>query len=314
MVATEQQLRVLVAEDEPFSRELLIAVLKKWGYSVVVARDGQEAWDHLGGPDAPPLALLDWMMPAISGVELCRRVRGDSTRPYAYLIMLTANDSTADLVEALDAGADDFIAKPFKAEELRVRLRAGERIVNLQRELRHRGSYDELTGLLNRRTFLESLQRVTTRAALSDAALGLAMLDVDHFKRINDVHGHQAGDAVLREVALRVTNAVRPTDLSCRFGGEEFVIAMPECNLAGAADVGERLRSAIADTPVVLPGLSVSVTVSIGIAVAAHSPHAIYDRLLALADRALYRAKHAGRNRVEIADGAERTLSAGNGT
>jgi diguanylate cyclase (GGDEF)-like protein len=302
MVATDPNVRVLVAEDDLVSRRILAAVLEQWGYAVESAKDGQEAWDLLSSANPPQLALLDWMMPELNGIEICRRLRTDSERPYCYVIMLTANNSTADLVEALDAGADDFIPKPFNREELRGRLRVGQRMVRLQQELHRRGSYDELTGLLNRRTFLEAFQRVGTRAALNDAALGLALLDVDHFKRINDVHGHQAGDAVLREVASRLSNAVRPTDLTCRFGGEEFVVAMPGCSTAVARDVGERLRAAIADVPITLPDTSLSVTISVGLAVAARSPHVPYDQLLHAADRALYSAKAAGRNRVELAD------------
>jgi len=302
MVPTVSNLRVLVAEDENLSRRLLVNVLESWGYSVVVACNGDEAWDQLCAPDPPPLVLLDWMMPGIDGLEICRRLRADAARPYGYVIMLTAQDSTADLVQALDAGADDFIAKPFRREELRVRLRAGQRIVTLQQELHHRGSYDQLTGLLNRRTFIESLQRVTTRAALSHAELGLAVLDVDHFKRINDVHGHQAGDTVLSEVATRLLAAIRPTDLACRYGGEEFVVAMPGCSVKAAAQIGERLRSAIADVPFALPHTSLHLTISIGIFVAALAERPSYENLLSAADRALYRAKANGRNRVEIAD------------
>ena len=146
MVASLSNLRVLVAEDENLSRRLLVNALESWGYSVAVACNGEEAWEQLSAPDAPPLVLLDWMMPGIDGLEICRRLRADAARPYCYVIMLTAQDSTADLVQALDAGADDFIAKPFRPEELRVRLRAGQRIVTLQQELHHRGSYDQLTG------------------------------------------------------------------------------------------------------------------------------------------------------------------------
>ena len=243
------------------------------------------------------------MMPGIDGLEICRRLRADAARPYCYVIMLTAQDSTADLVQALDAGADDFIAKPFRPEELRVRLRAGQRIVTLQQELHHRGSYDQLTGLLNRRTFIESFQRVTTRAALTQAELGLAVLDVDHFKRINDVHGHQAGDTVLSEVATRLAAAIRPTDLACRYGGEEFVVAMPACSVKAAAQIGERLRSAIADVPFALPHGSLH-----GHHQHRHlrrralAEHPSYERLLTAADRALYRAKAKGRNRVELAE------------
>jgi len=302
MVASLSNLRVLVAEDENLSRRLLVNALESWGYSVAVACNGEEAWEQLSAPDAPPLVLLDWMMPGIDGLEICRRLRADAARPYCYVLMLTAQDSTADLVQALDAGADDFIAKPFRPEELRVRLRAGQRIVTLQQELHHRGSYDQLTGLLNRRTFIESFQRVTTRAALSQSELGLAVLDIDHFKRINDVYGHQTGDTVLSEVARRLAAAIRPTDLACRYGGEEFVVAMPACSVKAAAQIGERLRSVIADAPFALPQGPLTVTISIGIFVAALSEHPSYERLLTAADRALYRAKANGRNRVELAE------------
>jgi diguanylate cyclase (GGDEF)-like protein len=302
MVANEQKLRVLVAEDEALSRRMLTMVLESWGYPVDIARDGREAWERLSSPCAPALVLLDWMMPEINGLDICRRLRSDADRPYSYLIVLTANSSTADLVEALDAGADDFIAKPFNHDELRVRLRVGERIVTLQQELHRRGSYDELTNLLNRRTFLESLRRVHDRAARTDTQLGLAMLDVDHFKRINDLHGHQAGDIVLSEVARRLSASVRPTDLTCRYGGEEFVVAMPDCSVPAAAGIGERLRAIVSDTPIALPESSITVSVSVGISVATLTSQTGYDHLLQAADRALYRAKAAGRNRVEIAE------------
>ena len=199
-------MRILVADDDTVSRRVLEAMLVKWGYEVVVARDGAEAWDVLQAADAPQLAILDWMMPNLDGPDVCRKVRSHSEIPYVYILLLTGRTQERDLIEGLEAGADDYLTKPFSAQELKVRLFSGRRILDFQtqviaarEELRLQAIRDPLTGLFNRRYMEESLQRELHRAARTNLALGAVMIDLDHFKRFNDTWGHEAGDAVLRE-------------------------------------------------------------------------------------------------------------------
>jgi two-component system cell cycle response regulator len=308
-------MRVLIADDNAMSRLTLRSQLKKWGYDVVEARDGDEAWAILSMPDSPRLAILDWMMPGLDGIELCRRVRAQAQEPYLYAILLTGREGRDDVVAGLDAGADDYVTKPFDAQELRVRVRAGERICALQAELvaareslRYEATHDHLTGAWNRAAILDALDRERTRAARSGASLAVAMVDFDHFKRINDVHGHAAGDAVLREGVARATAALRTKDIVGRYGGEEFMIVMPGSDAEGARAACERVREAIGAEPIALGEHGVSVTVSVGIAAwsGVRDPAELIDR----ADTALYRAKHSGRDRVELApDAANDRLS-----
>ena len=157
-------MRVLIADDDPAALLLLESVLGDWGYEVLTARDGAEAWDVLRRADPPPLAIIDWMMPGLDGVDVCRKVRQEGEESYVYLILLTAKARMQDIVQGMEAGADDYVSKPFEEQELRVRLRAGRRIVELHEELRTQASHDALTGLWNRRTILEILRREVTRA------------------------------------------------------------------------------------------------------------------------------------------------------
>ena len=179
-------MRVLIADDDPATLLFLEGVLGDWGYEVVTARDGTEAWERLQRADSPPLAILDWMMPGLDGVEVCRKVRQQSEAAYVYLILLTRLDRTEDLVLGMEAGADDYVSKPFEEQELRVRLRAGGRIVELQETLRIEATRDDLTDAWNRRMILQILQRESIRAGREGTPLGVIMADLDHFKRIND--------------------------------------------------------------------------------------------------------------------------------
>jgi len=292
-------MRVLIADDDPAALLLLESVLEDWGYEVMTARDGTEAWDVLRRGDAPPLAILDWMMPGLDGVEVCRKVRQASEAPYVYLIMLTGKTERHDIVRGMAAGADDYVAKPFDVHELEVRLNAGRRIVELQEALRIQANRDALTGLWNRGAVLEILQRESARTARGNVPVGVVMVDVDHFKRVNDTHGHLAGDAVLRELASRMGGALRPYDALGRFGGEEFLLVLPECDRSSTLSVAERIRSGIAETPVATSMGNIAVTASLG-AVVAQGPNVEADNLIAIADEALYRAKRGGRNRVEV--------------
>ena len=291
-------MRVLIADDDPAALLLLENVLEEWGYEVVTARDGTEAWNVLGRPDPPPLAILDWMMPGLDGVDICRNVRRDGEPPYVYLILLTGKARTLDIVQGMESGADDYVSKPFEVQELKVRLRAGRRIVELHEELRVQATRDALTGIWNRRMILEILLRELVRAGREGTSVGVVMADLDHFKHLNDTLGHPAGDAAIREATRRMGLALRPYDTLGRYGGEEFLIVLPECDPLDALAVAERVRLALAETPVTTPAGRISVTASLGTATG-RGPELDAAGLIRRADEALYRAKRRGRNCIE---------------
>lgn len=296
---------VLLAEDSALYRHLIVGHLGEWGFSVVCAKDGCEAWDLLAKPDAPRLALLDWVLPGLDGVELCRRLRKrPESDPYTYTILLTAKSQKQEMLEAMDAGADDFLAKPFDPPELKARLLVGKRIVELQQKLvsansalHHAASHDFLTGIWNRAAIIAFLQREVSRALREGLALGVILVDIDHFKNVNDELGHETGDYVLQEIAKRFPTGLREYDGVGRYGGEEFLLVMPGCDLATTVRRANVIREFIADTPVHTPLKTTSVTVSMGVAVA--DPTTSSESLLRRADVALYQAKRNGRNRVE---------------
>jgi diguanylate cyclase (GGDEF)-like protein len=301
-------MRVLIAEDDPVSRRLLEASLAKWGYEAVSCVDGAQTWAALQRNDAPRLAILDWMMPGLDGPQICRKVRGLPREDYTYLILLTSRARKEDLVAGMDAGADDYVTKPFDPHELRVRLRAGQRIIDLQAQLvaarealRAQATHDPLTGLWNRGAILDILERELARTRREPTPLTVLMADVDHFKAINDTHGHAAGDAVLRDIAGRMTSALRPYDSIGRFGGEEFLLVLPGCTPADAAALAERIRSRVAEAPIGLPEGAVSVTLSLGLAITSDDTPLTREALIRASDRALYEAKEAGRNRIAVA-------------
>lgn len=247
---------VLVAEDNPIFQSMLKGMLTKWGYAAHMAPNGMEAWEAMQAPNAPRLAVLDWMMPYMDGVEVCRRIRAAAREPYVYVLLLTARTDSQDLVEGMEAGADDYLTKPFNAQELRVRLRAGRRILDLQQQLmearealRVQATHDALTGLFNRGRVLEILAAEIARSERELRPLSVLMVDLDHFKRINDAHGHQAGDAVLREASRRMSAATRQYDSPGRYGGEEFLIVLPGCNARDGCAQAERVREAFVREP-----------------------------------------------------------------
>jgi two-component system, cell cycle response regulator len=300
--------RVLVAEDDTMFRRILQSWLENWGYKVTVAGDGERAWKILQQDFPPQLLILDWVMPGINGLELCRMVRDRNQSPYQYVLLATARDAKQDLVRGLEAGADDYLTKPFERSELQARLRACNRILTLQdsqiraqEQLRFQATHDQLTGVLNRAEIIETLRRELQRASESSTTLGVLMLDIDHFKNINDTYGHITGDSVLKQVTQRISGSVRGYDLVGRYGGEEFVVVMPECTREQIDQNAERVRAAVDNGPIVVDESQIPVTVSIGAAV---SPNASTtdSQILAAADRALYRAKEIGRNRMVMAD------------
>ena len=310
-------MKVLVAEDNPVFQIVLHGMLTKWGYDVLAVHNGDDAWAVLQEEGAPRLAILDWMMPGMDGPELCRRLRTAGREPYVYVLLLTARTESGDLVAGMEAGADDYLTKPFNTHELRVRLRAGTRIVELQEQLvqardlmLRQAMYDGLTGLLNRTSVLDALQQQVARAKREHpGALALLMVDLDHFKQINDTYGHQAGDAVLREVACRMKAGARRYDAMGRYGGEEFLVVLPGCDEASGHAQAERLRHSISDTPVQLGDREIPVTCSVGLTWRT-TPDPTADSLIQEADTALYAAKSGGRNRVE-AFSRRRVMSAG---
>lgn len=292
---------VLIAEDDCVCRTILHTWLQAWGYQVVIAEDGLKAWDILQQEQAPPLLILDWVMPGLDGTELCRRVRERQYAGYHYILLVTANNAKQEVVRGLEAGADDYLTKPFDMDELRARLKVGERILALHQQLRFQATHDALTGAWNRDASLELLHRELNRAMRSQTGTGLLMLDVDHFKNINDTHGHLVGDGVLKEVVRRITRTVRTYDVVGRYGGEEFVIVLPGCPGDQVRETSERIRAVVAGEPILADGRRISATVSIGASVALPARIPV-KTLLAMADAALYRAKSAGRNCVMVSD------------
>jgi diguanylate cyclase (GGDEF)-like protein len=307
-------MKILVAEDDATSLFMLQSLLMKWGYDVIAASDGQEALSVLTGEDPPLLAILDWMLPGESGPEICRKLasrgllkedggrREEMMKPYQYVIILTVKGEKENVVAGLEAGADDYITKPFDAHELKMRLMVGRRILDLQEKLRNAALYDALTGLLNRRAVIERLEQELCRASRNELPLSVALLDIDHFKEVNDTYGHASGDAVLVESARRIKASVRPYDIVGRYGGEEFLMVFPGAK-GGALDaLCERVRNIFQAAPFYSAEhegerSKMDVTASIGIC-ENNKEFDTVDSILAEADRAMYRAKKKGRNLV----------------
>jgi two-component system, cell cycle response regulator len=296
-------MKVLVAEDEPMMRHLVTNLLRSWDYEVVVASNGADAQRILSGSDAPRLAVVDWNMPEKTGLDVVRELRTSSNDQYTYVLLLTAEAQKDRLLEALRAGCDDYITKPFDAKELEARLFVGGRIVQLQEQLgaalksaEYRGTHDALTGALNRGAVLEALEREMTRSEREKTSLAAILLDVDHFKSINDMFGHLAGDEVLRQLVMRIAAVIRPYDTFGRYGGEEFVVLLPDCTLTDGVATAERICHTLCQNPFKVEGREIAVTVSAGVAVSDASSRK--TQLLREADSAMYRAKAAGRNRV----------------
>lgn len=299
--------KILLAEDSAVYRHLISGHLREWGFDLQIAKNGAAAWEVLQAPDAPRLALLDWDLPEIEGIELCRRIRkAQAQSGYTYIMLLTGKDGKDDLVEGMRAGADDYIVKPFHAPELKARLLGGKRILDLQRELisareslRVAATYDSLTDLLNRGEIVALLARELVRGKREASPVGIILADIDHFKNVNDSLGHLAGDAVLREVARRLKSNLRGYDGAGRYGGEEFLLILPGCDLATAVRRAEEIRQTVSAGAVTSPHGIVQVTVSMGVTVAGGDRNVGVETLLNESDIALYRAKENGRDRVE---------------
>lgn len=294
--------RVLLAEDDAVTRRIVSHMLQQWDYEIVLSKDGAEAWKILQQKRPPELVILDWDMPGLDGIELCRRLRDKSREYYHYILMITGRADGEDNVHARESGADDYLAKPFQESDLKARLSVAGRIVALQNQLiqsrekhREQAMKDGMTGLWNRTAFLDMTQGELDRAARSHGRTGLLLLDLDHFKTVNDTYGHLAGDIVLEETARRLKQAVRSYDFVGRYGGEEFAIALPGCDGRQLRKRAEGIRRAIAREPFRVGKIKISITISIGAVVASARTRSLQD-VLAAADTALYKAKRAGRD------------------
>ena len=302
--------RILLVEDSAVYRRLISRHLREWGFDVAVAKTGLEGWAVLEKPGSPALALLDWIMPGMDGVELCRKIRQRGPgEQYIYSILLTIKEGRTDLLKAMEAGADDYLVKPFDEQELRARVLVGCRIVQLQRDLvaareamRNAATYYLLTGLLNRREILARLKQELDRCSREDKPASIIIADIDHFKAVNDEMGHLAGDEVLAEVGRRLQSSTRSYDAVGRYGGEEFLLVLPGCDFLPTFRRADQIRTSIANAPVVTSAGRRTVTLSMGIAVTEGRGEQDLQALLLRADAALYEAKRKGRNRVELAN------------
>ena len=292
---------VLVADDSLVIRKLLRRQLEEHGHQVVEAVDGEDALIQVRAHQ-PDVVLLDVEMPNLDGHGVLRQMNADPALADIPVVFLTARASTEDVVEGLRLGAHDYLRKPFEPSELVARVSAAVRVKRLQDELRERNAeldeisrMDVVTGLPNRRHLLEHLEAESSAAQRRGASFGLLMVDVDHFKKVNDDWGHDSGDAVLRIVAARLATACRAEDVAGRWGGEEFLVVAPASDLGDAALLAERVRALVAESPIpVGDSGSIIVTVSVGVVAGSRD----VDELLRRADEALYEAKQTGRNRV----------------
>ncbi len=300
-------MRILLAEDSKLYRHLISGCLKEWGFDFKIAHDGPSAWQLLESEWAPTLAVLDWVLPGINGLELCQRLRTRTeAERYVYSIVLTAKNQKQDLLDAMNAGADDFLSKPFDPPELKARLLAGKRIILLQRELiaareslRFAATHDAMTGLSNRSEIISFLRCELARARREKRPVGIVLADLDHFKNINDSFGHSAGDAVIQETARQLRAGLRVYDGVGRYGGEEFLMVLPSCDLNATLSRADSIRKAIETNTISAAQGNLTATASMGVTVAEPHLDLSVEVLLERADEALYLAKNNGRNRVE---------------
>jgi two-component system cell cycle response regulator len=301
-------MRILIADDESMSRKLLQKTLERAGYEVTVVENGRLAADQLCLASGPRLALLDWVMPELDGPGVCREVRKRKEQSYIYMILLTSKESKEDVVAGLESGADDYLTKPFDPEELKARLRTGRRILDLEDRLvqareamRFQATHDGLTGLWNRSMIMDLLGRELARSRREHVSTSILMCDLDHFKNVNDTFGHPSGDDVLKETAKRLLASVRSYDFVGRYGGEEFLVVLNNCNPAFALARAEEIRKSISQRPVQTTSGLVPLTMSLGLLISQEWGCQSLEELLREADGALYAAKAAGRNCVKIA-------------
>jgi two-component system cell cycle response regulator len=306
--AGEQQIRVLVADDSAVSRKLVEQTLSEKRYSLVFAKSGREAV-ALFSEHHPAIVIVDWIMPDLSGIEICKHIRSKTKASYTYIILLTGKSGMESLVEGLAAGADDYLTKPFHPEELIARVGVGLRIMGLQREIEIKNAMlqelaltDPLTSLPNRRAIEDWATRQLSGAARYGFSFWVALADLDYFKTVNDTYGHEAGDTVLKAFSHILKSKSRRSDICGRVGGEEFLFVMTHATMEDAKTVIECVRAELEAKKFNFNGNSLTVTVSFGLAGFAGTRAPEFNQLVAQADLALYSAKHLGRNRVEVAE------------
>jgi diguanylate cyclase (GGDEF)-like protein len=308
MLSQQMPSHILIVEDDPVSRSLLELYVEQEGYCYVSAQNGREALE-LFNNQRFSIVITDWLMPEVDGTELCRAIRSQSRDYYTCIILLTSKCSPEELIEGLEAGADDYVIKPINPGELRVRLKGCRRILDLENSLRESlaeirllSIHDPLTGAFNRGYLDQQLAHEIQRACRYQHPLSLILCDLDYFKLINDTYGHQTGDDVLKVCVQNISDSIRHNiDWVARYGGEEFIIALPETDHIGCRVVAERMRERMATTPCRTASETISITASFGTATfspALKTTPTTSEELIRLADTHLYQAKQAGRNRV----------------
>ena len=307
-------MRALIADDDPIIATILSSVLSRMGMQVTVAHDGDEAWQTLNSVEPPALAILDWMMPNLDGLELCRRIRSTPRLAGTYVILVTARDSREDLVAGLEAGADDYMVKPLNMAELRARVNVGVRVANLQQNLAQSvsdlratrdhlavlASTDALTGVYTRRWWFDLAEKDFSRARRYERTFSLLMVDLDWFKQINDAHGHEIGDRVLHQFGAMLRDTCRKSDVIGRFGGEEFSILLPETSAEAAQHLATRITEACRSIVVPAETGEARCSCSVGVTEVRAEDERL-DTVLTRADQALYAAKRAGRDQWSFA-------------
>ena len=306
MIEALSKLPILVVDDSPFSRKLLEHALSESSYSLLFAEDGKGAL-QLFKEHRPAIVITDWMLPDSSGPELCQRIRAASSDSYTYIILLTSMTEKEDIVKGLSSGADDYLTKPFDRGELLARIGVGRRIIDLHREidaknklLEEMAHTDSLTGLPNRRAIEEWATRQLRGAARHGYSLWVVHADLDNFKIINDSHGHEAGDEVLKGFATTLKENTRASDISGRMGGDEFLVVLTHVPEDQIQLTVERLRARFASKKFVFGGETISVTASFGACGFQGKKPPEFSSLVHQADKALYCAKRAGRNQIKI--------------
>ena len=301
-------MKILIADDDKLSRRLLQKTLEREGYEVISVDNGRLALQQLSLPDGPRLALLDWMMPELDGPGVCQGVRNQHERPYVHIVLLTSRSSKQDVVAGLLAGADDYLTKPWDPAELMARLRVGQRILQLEDRLvearetmRFKATHDPLTSLFNRGVIVDLLDRELARTRREKGCTVVMLGDLDHFKSVNDQYGHLVGDEVLREVARRLLASVRSYDFVGRYGGEEFLLVLNNCDPGQAIVRAEEVRNGIANHPVQTMSGPLPITMSLGVLASRDCDLRLVEEILSEVDSALYQAKANGRNCVMLA-------------
>ena len=302
----ETPFTVLVVEDHPDQRELLAIVLQREGYKVITAANGLEALEKLETENIQ-IALSDIMMPKMDGFELIKRIRSNSALKSIYLILITARIQEGDRVRGLDLGADDYITKPFSFSELLARVRVGSRVVHYQKHLEYQTQVDSLTGLFNRRAFEKKIHEEFERSKRYHNPLSVLILDIDNFKTINDTYGHHGGDAALVKISETFREKTRQTDFPSRYGGEEFVLVLPETDQDSALQVASKIHEAIRSCAFGTSARPYTLTVSIGVSSTSARFYTDWHEMVDDADQALYLAKNTGKDRIETWDPEKKT-------